>query len=51
MPRINIEPLKKAGIRGVTGEMISGQNSEMNIEDFIQNVKLWENLLRKEGQK
>lgn len=49
--RIDISPLKKAGIKGIVGDLISAQRKEMDIEDFLVNVKAWENLLKKEAQK
>jgi len=51
MPKIDITPLKKAGIKGVTGELIHNQNTSMDIDDFLANTKIWETLLKKEGQK
>lgn len=47
MAKINIEPVKHLNLPGIVGEIISEQNTEMNLEDFLNNVKVWENLLKR----
>lgn len=51
--KIDISPLKKisGSLPGTVSDLISGQNSEMDLNDFLSNVKVWENLLKKETEK
>lgn len=45
MPKIDITPLKNAGLKGVVGEIIKDEKSELELYDFLANVKAWEKML------
>lgn len=45
--KIDISKVKEAHISGIVGDLISEQSSEMDIEEFLNNVKVWENLLKR----
>ena len=51
MPKIDISPLKKAGIKGIVGDLIADQKTTMDLDDFLANVKSWEKTIKKEAEK
>lgn len=53
MPKIDISPIKKTAkkLPSEVQELINAQRQNMDLDDFLANVKVWENRLKREGEK
>ena len=52
MPKINISPLKATAkkLPSEVQELIDAQRQTMDLDDFLANVKVWENKLKRGGK-